>query len=33
MDRRPDYLVESDDVWGGGRPVPRAVLGADGEEE
>ena len=25
IDRRPDYLVEPDDVWGGGRPVGRPM--------
>jgi hypothetical protein len=25
LDRRPDYLVEPDDVWGGGRPVGRPM--------
>jgi hypothetical protein len=30
---RPDYLVESDDVWGDGRRVARAVLGQRPENE
>ncbi len=27
LDERPDYLVESDEVWGDGRTVARPVLG------
>jgi hypothetical protein len=27
LDQRPDYLVESDDVWGDGRLAAPAVLG------
>ena len=33
LDGRPDYLVESDDVWGDGRTVVRGVLGQKPEND